>query len=161
MLFLVSGGAGFIGGAIVTSLLDSGHQVRVVDALLPEVHPNGWPASLDPRAERVQADVRELPQGVLAGVDAVCHQAAMVGLGVDLQDLPSYVGHNDFGTAVLLAAMERAGVARLVMASSMVVYGEGRYSCSEHGVVRPGPRTENALAAGEFEPPCPVCGRSL
>jgi dTDP-L-rhamnose 4-epimerase len=105
--------------------------------------------------------VRELPQGVLAGVDAVCHQAAMVGLGVDLQDLPSYVGHNDLGTAVLLAAMERAGVARLVMASSMVVYGEGRYTCAEHGDVRPGPRLESALTAGQFEPPCPTCGRPL
>jgi dTDP-L-rhamnose 4-epimerase len=156
---LVTGGAGFIGAHVVSALLDAGHDVRVLDALLPEVHAGGWPRSLDARAERVHADVRD--QQALDGVDAVCHQAAMVGLGVDLQDLPLYVGHNDLGTAVLLAAMERAGIGRLVLASSMVVYGEGRYSCAEHGVVRPGPRDETTLQAGGFEPPCPVCGRPL
>ena len=142
MRVLVTGGAGFIGAHVVRALLDAGHEVRVLDALLPEVHTGGWPASLDPRAERVHGDVREPPacDRSLEGIDAVCHQAAMVGLGVDLQDLPLYVGHNDLGTAVLLAAMDRAGIGRLVLASSMVVYGEGRYSCAEHGVVRPGPR---------------------
>ncbi len=159
MLVLVTGGAGYIGGHVVRALLDTGHDVRVLDALLPAVHRDGWPASLDPRAERVHADVRD--EQALDGVDAVVHQAAMVGLGVDLQDLPLYVGHNDLGTAVLLAAMNRAGIGRLVLASSMVVYGEGRYSCSEHGVVRPGPRAETSLAAGDFEPPCPVCGAPL
>ena len=163
MHVLVTGGAGFIGAHVVSALLDAGHHVRVLDALLPAVHTGSWPGSLDPRAERVHADVRspDLVDRALDGVDAVCHQAAMVGLGVDLQDLPLYVGHNDLGTAVLLAAMERAGVGRLVLASSMVVYGEGRYSCAEHGVVRPGPRAEKTLEAGGFEPPCPVCGRPL
>ena len=158
---LVTGGAGFIGGAVVTALLEAGHEVRVLDALLPAVHAGGWPAALDPRAERVQADVRALPDDALDGIDAVCHQAAMVGLGVDLQDLADYVGHNDLGTAVVLAAMDRAGIGRLVLASSMVVYGEGRYSCAEHGVVRPGPRETRSLDAGDFEPPCPVCGAPL
>ena len=161
MRVLVTGGAGFIGGHVVTALLDAGHDVRVLDALLPAVHAGGWPTALDGRAERVHADVRELPAGALDGIDAVCHQAAMVGLGVDLQDLPDYVGHNDLGTAVLLAAMARAGVDRLVLASSMVVYGEGRYRCDEHGVVRPGPRAAASLDAGDFEPPCPVCGLAL
>ena len=161
MRVLVTGGAGFIGSHVVTAALDAGHEVRVVDALLPTVHTGGWPQWLDPRAERVQADVRTLPEGVLDGVDAVCHQAAMVGLGVDLQDLPAYVGHNDLGTAVLLAAVARAGIGRVVLASSMVVYGEGRYACAEHGVVRPGPRDRAALEQGEFEPPCPTCGRPL
>lgn len=163
MRVLVTGGAGFIGGAVVPALLDAGHEVRVLDALLPEVHGGSWPPSLDPRAERVHADVREARDcaAALDGVDAVCHQAAMVGLGVDLQDLPLYVGHNDLGTAVLLAAMDRAGIGRLVLASSMVVYGEGRYSCAEHGVVRPGPRARSSLDAGDFEPPCPICDRPL
>ena len=159
MHVLVTGGAGFIGSAVVTALLGAGHEVRVLDALLPEVHAGGWPDSLDERAERVHGDVRE--GAPLDGIDAVCHQAAMVGLGVDLQDLPLYVGHNDLGTAVLLAATARAGVDRLVLASSMVVYGEGRYRCPEHGVVRPGPRDVATLDAGGFEPPCPVCGRPL
>jgi dTDP-L-rhamnose 4-epimerase len=160
---LVTGGAGFIGAHVVSALLGAGHEVRVLDALLPEVHGGDWPASLDARAERVHADVRE-PEPTaeaLDGIDAVCHQAAMVGLGVDLQDLPLYVGHNDLGTAVLLAAMDRAGIGRLVLASSMVVYGEGRYSCAEHGAVRPGPREEKTLQAGGYEPPCPLCGRPL
>jgi dTDP-L-rhamnose 4-epimerase len=80
--------------------------VRVLDALLPEVHAGGGPAA-STRASGCTPDVAT--QQALDGVDAVCHQAAMVGLGVDLQDLPLYVGHNDLGTAVLLAAMERAG----------------------------------------------------
>ncbi|MCY7365125.1 MAG: DUF2064 domain-containing protein, partial [Frankiaceae bacterium] len=76
------------------------------------VHTNGWPASLDPRTERVRGDVRDAAtvDRALDGIDAVCHQAAMVGLGVDLQNLPLYVGHNDLGTAVLLAAMDRSRV---------------------------------------------------
>jgi dTDP-L-rhamnose 4-epimerase len=97
----------------------------------------------------------------LAGVDVVCHQAAMVGLGLDLNDAPDYAGCNDLGTAVLLSAMAAAGVGRLVLASSMVVYGEGRYECAEHGVVAPGPRTTADLEAGRFEPPCPVCALPL
>ncbi|MFD0327750.1 NAD-dependent epimerase/dehydratase family protein [Streptacidiphilus monticola] len=76
-------------------------------------------------------------RGMLAGVDAVVHQAAMVGLGVDLDDLPAYAAHNDLGTAVLLAAMARAGVRDLVLAGSMVVYGEGGYRCAAHGPVAP------------------------
>jgi dTDP-L-rhamnose 4-epimerase len=163
MHVLVTGGAGFIGAHVVAALLDEGHAVRVLDALLPDVHSGGWPDSLDPRAERVHGDVRspQACQPALDGIDAVCHQAAMVGLGVDLQDLPLYVGHNDLGTAVLLAAMDLAGIGRLALASSMVVYGEGRYACAEHGVVRPGPRDATSLQQGNFEPPCPVCGRSL
>ncbi|MCU1673523.1 MAG: putative epimerase [Frankiales bacterium] len=161
MRVLVTGGAGFIGAHVVDALLAHGHEVRVLDLLAPEVHPGGWPDHLDPAAERVQGDVRELPAGLLDGVDAVCHQAAVVGHGLDLQDLPAYVSTNDLGTAVLLAAMARAGVDRLVLASSMVVYGEGRYSCAAHGVVRPGPRAVADLDAGRFSPGCPVCGADL
>jgi dTDP-L-rhamnose 4-epimerase len=94
-------------------------------------------------------------------VDAVVHLAAKVGLGVDAGDLPDYASSNDAGTAVVLAAMARAGVPRLTLASSMVVYGEGVGLCPEHGPVTPGPRCEAALAAGDFEPPCPLCGRRL
>jgi len=97
----------------------------------------------------------------LRGVDAVVHQAAMVGMGVDLNDLPEYVGCNDLGTAVLLAEMARAGVHRLVLASSMVVYGEGAYVCPADGPARPAVRADGDLAAGRFEPACASCGRSL
>lgn len=161
MRVLVTGGAGFIGAHVADALLGAGHEVRLLDLLAQEIHPTGWPAHLDERAERLQGDVRALPAGALDGVDAVCHQAAIVGLGLDLQDLPSYVSTNDLGTAVLLAAMAERGIGRLVLASSMVVYGEGRYRCAEHGLVRPGPRAVPDLLAGRFEPPCPQCGRDL
>jgi dTDP-L-rhamnose 4-epimerase len=85
----------------------------------------------------------------------------MVGLGVDLDDAPLYAGCNDLGTAVVLAEMARAGVRRLLLASSMVVYGEGRYDCPRHGQVAAAPRREADLAAGRFEPLCPHCGEHL
>ncbi|GLP63671.1 NAD-dependent dehydratase [Streptomyces sp. TUS-ST3] len=146
MRVLVTGGAGFIGSRIVEALVAHGHE----------------PVLYDVRADPA-SDVRD-PDAVrraLRGVDAVCHQAAMVGLGVDFADAPAYVSHNDLGTAVLFAAMAEAGVRRLVLAGSMVVYGEGRYTCAAHGTVRPGPRAVADLDAGRFEPPCPVCGADL
>ncbi|MFF3916800.1 NAD-dependent epimerase/dehydratase family protein [Streptomyces sp. NPDC001852] len=146
MRVLVTGGAGFIGSHVVEALRARGHEPLVYDV------------RQDPGA-----DVRN-PASVaraLAGVDAVCHQAAMVGLGNGVADAAEYVSRNDLGTAVLVAAMAEAGVRRLVLAGSMVVYGEGRYACPRHGVVRPGPRTAADLEAGRFEPPCPRCGASL
>ena len=159
---LVTGGAGFVGSHVVDELRRRGADVRILDALLPAAH---GPDAAMPAVgvEAVRGDVRDpvVLRRCLAGVDAVCHQAAMVGLGVDLGDLPDYVGCNDLGTAVLLSEMAAAGVRRLVLASSMVVYGEGRYRCDRHGVVRPGPREEADLAAGRFEPRCPGCGDEL
>jgi len=94
-------------------------------------------------------------------VDAVCHQAAVVGAGVTVADLPAYAGHNDLGTAALLAAMHAADVHRLVLASSMVVYGEGRYECPSHGEQSPPARTREALEAGDFDNHCPRCDAAL
>ncbi|MFL5995372.1 MAG: NAD-dependent epimerase/dehydratase family protein [Streptomyces sp.] len=146
MRVLVTGGAGFIGSQIVEALVAHGHE----------------PVPYDVRADPA-SDVRDADavRRALTGVDAVCHQAAMVGLGVDFADAPEYVSHNDLGTAVLLAAMAAAGVRRLLLAGSMVVYGEGRYTCARHGTVRPGPRAVADLDAGRFEPSCPVCGADL
>ncbi|GAA2780712.1 NAD-dependent epimerase/dehydratase family protein [Kitasatospora paracochleata] len=162
MRILVTGGAGFIGSAIVRALAQE-HEVRVVDALLPAVHPSGAAPVLPGGVEFLPGDVRDraVVEKALDGVDAVCHQAAMVGLGLDLDDAPDYVGCNDLGTAVLLAAMARAGVRNLVLAGSMVVYGEGRYVCPEHGPVAPAARRPADLDAGSFEPPCPICGAAL
>ncbi|MET9906205.1 NAD-dependent epimerase/dehydratase family protein [Streptomyces sp. NPDC006476] len=146
MRVLVTGGAGFIGSHVVSALRVHGHETVVYDV-------RAAPPS----------DVRD-PYAVgraLAGVDAVCHQAAMVGLGTGFADAAEYVSRNDLGTAVLLTAMAEAGVRRLVLAGSMVVYGEGRYSCERHGVVRPGPRAVADLDAGRYEPPCPRCGADL
>ncbi|WP_234285852.1 NAD-dependent epimerase/dehydratase family protein, partial [Streptomyces venezuelae] len=164
MRVLVTGGAGFIGSHIVTALREAGHEPVVLDALLPSAHPTApAPGAAAPPAEFVHADVRDAwsVAAVLRGVDAVCHQAAMVGLGRDFADAPDYVSCNDLGTAVLLAAMAETGVRRLVLAGSMVVYGEGRYDCLRHGPVRPGARRPEDLAAGLFEPRCPDCGSAL
>ena len=162
-MILVTGGAGFIGSHVVDALLEAGHDVRVLDVLLPAAHREP-PDYLDPRAEWIEGDVRD-PAAVARAVDgvtAVSHQAAMVGLGTDIGDIADYVAHNDLGTAVLLRALARIGFSgRLALASSMVVYGEGRYACRHHGIVRPPARTRKDLDAGRFEPPCPVCKKPL
>ena len=159
-MLLVTGGAGFIGSHIVDQLIEVGLPVRVLDSLRGAA----GGAHLHPRVDFHHGDVTD-PVAVtaaLAGVTAVCHQAAMVGLGVDLSDIAAYVHHNDLGTAVLLRALAaRAFSGRLVLASSMVVYGEGAYRCATHGSVGAPPRNATRLAAGRFEPECPACGAAL
>ncbi|MGC5171420.1 NAD-dependent epimerase/dehydratase family protein [Microbacterium sp. DT81.1] len=159
-LLLVTGGAGFIGSRVVTAALSAGWDVRVLDLLSPEVHPS-TPA-ISASVEIVRADVTDARalDGCLVGVDVVSHQAAKVGMGVDVADAPGYVRANVLGTGELIAALARAGVRRLVLASSMVVYGEGRYVGSD-GDVRPGPRYEGDLRTGMFEPRDPVTGEIL
>jgi len=159
---LVTGGAGFIGSHVVRALLEAGHEVTALDNLHPAAHRDPARVLAD-RSGLVLGDVRDRPtvDAALAGVDAVVHHAAMVGMGVDAQDLPEYVSCNDLGTAVLLAAMAAAGVRRLILASSMVVYGEGAYDCGLHGRVQPLARRPADLAAGAFEPRCPSCTTPL
>jgi dTDP-L-rhamnose 4-epimerase len=155
---LVTGGAGFVGSHVVDALLDEGADVRVLDR---DPSPD-----LDRRAELMVGDLTD--PGVVAaavdGVDAVSHQAAKVGLGVDFGDVRGYVADNDVGTAVLLDALwRRRFTGRLVLASSMVVYGEGLSRCPDHGLTTPAPRLAADLEAGRFEPRCPVggCGRPV
>ncbi|MBV8387264.1 MAG: NAD-dependent epimerase/dehydratase family protein [Acidimicrobiia bacterium] len=158
MKVLVTGGAGFVGSHVVDALLDGGADVRVLDRSAAE-----W---LDENAELVQGDIRDaaVVRDAVEGVDAVCHQAAKVGLGVDFRDATDYVSHNDTGTAVLLDALwRRRFTGRFVLASSMVVYGDGRSRCPAHGHVVPPPRRAEDLGAGHFEARCPVsgCGASV
>ena len=161
MKILLTGGAGFIGRHVWRRLSDRGHEVLVLDSLRQDVHAayNRQTFGSDLKV----ADVRDpaAVESALAGVDAVVHLAAKVGLGVDVSDFPDYASSNDAGTAVLLAAMAKLQVKRLTLASSMVVYGEGLGRCTEHGLVRPGPRASAQLADRRFEPPCPACGRQL
>ncbi|MCH7232297.1 NAD-dependent epimerase/dehydratase family protein [Glycomyces sp. L485] len=160
MRVLVTGGAGFIGGQIVEQLAARGDQVVVLDSLAAHEEP---PEHLPDSVELLVGDLgdeRALRRAV-EGVDAVCHQAARVGLGVDFDDVSDYVADNDLGTANLLRALwRRSFTGRLVVASSMVVYGEGRYRCPEHGDVRAEPRRRDDLDAGRFEPRC-GCGADL
>ncbi|MGH9150926.1 MAG: NAD-dependent epimerase/dehydratase family protein [Acidimicrobiales bacterium] len=156
MRVLVTGGSGFVGSHVVDALVEAGHGVRVLDRAAP-AHPNTG-------TEYRRADVRHRTawDGALDGVDAVCHQAARVGLGVDMGDVADYVADNDAGTAELLHALHRERFrGRLVLASSMVVYGEGLSVCAAHGAVRAAPRNPADLDAGLFEPRCPTCTEPL
>ncbi len=140
-----------------------GMEVVVVDALLPTAH-RRRPEYLNRDATYVFEDLRDpdVARRVVADVDTVSHQAAMVGLGVDFGDVSSYVTHNDAATASLLEALhERRFEGRIVLASSMVIYGEGRYRCPTHGLVRPASRRVADLDQGRFEPRCPDCGTDL
>jgi len=157
---LLTGSEGFIGGAIGRQLEARGDEVVRVDLMLEKAHG----ASEVPEGTH-RLDVREAGSPAWAplfeGVDVVCHQAAVVGAGVTVADLPDYASHNDLGNAAVLAAMHAHGVDRLVVASSMVVYGEGRYACPTHGVQAPPPRRVEALEGGDFDNHCPHCDAVL
>jgi len=160
---LVTGGEGFIGSQVVDLLAEAGREVRVIDNLHPAAHSHR-PEYLNPGADYLEIDL-ELPdslESALEGVTAISHQAAMVGLCKDFGDAEDYVSANCLGTARLLSALSRAQFSGpLVLASSMVVYGEGGYGCADHGSVRPLARSREDLAAGLFEPRCPVCSAPL
>jgi dTDP-L-rhamnose 4-epimerase len=170
MRILVTGAAGFIGSHVVEAFAADRNAVTGLDLVIPAVpafEPDDAAAPSDQTASGsnalVTADIRDADAvaAALEGVDLVCHQAAMVGLGTGFADAPEYVSRNDLGTAVLLAQMASTGVRRLVLASSMVIYGEGHYECPLHGPRRPLPRQVEDLAAGRFEPGCPDCGAPM
>jgi dTDP-L-rhamnose 4-epimerase len=153
MRILLTGAAGFVGTHVAEVARERGHEVVALDMFLDKAHGPGAA-----REGFARLDLRtDVLDGVLQDVDVVCHQAAMVGNGVDAQDLPDYAEHNDAGTARLLAAMARSGVSDLVLASSMVVYGDGRYTCPDHGDVPPAVRRDDDLEAGRYDPRCPTC----
>ena len=146
MKVVVTGSAGFIGRRVMHALDGNVHDVV------------GFDISDDAGDDITD---RHRCERALFGADVVVHLAAKVGLGVALSDMDDYARVNDLGTAVVLAAAAAAGVSRVVFASSMVVYGDGRYTCPEHGDVRTGPRSRDDLRAGRFDHRCPVCARGL
>lgn len=163
---LVTGGAGFIGSHLVDALLARGYSVRVLDALVPQVHTNqGPPAHLDPRAEFIEGDICDpvLLARALDGVDVVCHQAAEVGVGQSMYEPLRYMRANTLGTTMLLEQIskQRNGVRKIVVASSMSIYGEGEYECAKCGRVAPRLRSVPQLRAKEWEIQCPQCGGAL
>lgn len=159
MRVLLTGAAGFIGSRVRAALTEAGHEVTAVDMMLAAAHGEG--ARLPDGVDHVDVRDGAALAPLLEGIDVVCHQAAVVGAGVNAADAPSYGSHNDYGTTVLLAEMFAAGVNALVLASSMVVYGQGRFDCPEHGSVQPSPRLREDLDAGDFEHRCPLCGERL
>jgi dTDP-L-rhamnose 4-epimerase len=162
---LVTGGAGFIGSHLVDALVARGHRVRVLDALVPQVHENGKPAHLSPEAEFQVGDVcdRAAVDRALEGIDAVYHQAAEVGVGQSMYEMERYVRANTYGTSVLLEAIaaRRDRIRKIVVASSMSIYGEGAYTCGSCGRVHPQLRVTAQLSAHRWEVECPRCGSVL
>jgi dTDP-L-rhamnose 4-epimerase len=162
MRILVTGGAGFIGSHTADRLLAQGHEVVVLDALTPPVHRDGKPAYLSPGAELYQGDVRnrDLVANLLRRVDAVYHFAAYQDY---LTDFARFTDVNVVSTALLyeIIVAERLDIQRVVVASSQSAMGEGLYLCPSDGEQIPGMRPEHALAAGQWDIPCPVCGGPL
>jgi len=164
---LVTGGAGFIGSHLVDALLAEGYQVKVVDALVPQVHGagNSQPRFLPREVPFIQADLcdGERWMRVLSDVDVVVHMAAEVGVGQSMYEIVRYVRSNTLGTAVLLQALleHRGRIHKLVVASSMSIYGEGAYTCGNCGVVYPKLRPLEQLERREWEMHCEKCGEAV
>ncbi|MBI3048999.1 MAG: NAD-dependent epimerase/dehydratase family protein [Acidobacteria bacterium] len=159
---LVTGGAGYIGSHLVDALVARAYRVTVLDNLEPQVHRSGaWPSYANPRAAYVRGDVRDrsVLEPLVLAADAVVHFAAAVSVGQSMYQIDRYVDVNTRGTALLLDILVNAKhrVQKVLVASSIGVYGEGAYRCEAHGVVAPPIRPEAQLAARDWEQRCPVC----
>lgn len=162
---LITGGAGFIGTKLVEKLRNT-YRITVLDNLDPQIH--GTAPDMDfirQNTRFVQADIRDTAavEACVAEADYLVHLAAQTGTGQSMYHINQYTDVNCMGTSVLMEAVtkHRETVAKVVVASSRAVYGEGKYSCAQHGVQYPGPRLGIHLAAGRFEPVCPLCQTDL
>jgi dTDP-L-rhamnose 4-epimerase len=162
---LVTGGAGFVGSHTVDGLLHRGHQVRVFDNLTEQVHADGMPAYVAKEIEFQQGDMRDIEavKRAVDGIDVVYHLAAAVGVGQSMYEIARYMEVNTQGTANLLQALldRKAKIEKLVVASSMSIYGEGQYDCEQHGTMAPPPRPTRQLREKNWEVCCPQCGSVL
>ncbi|HSM85088.1 MAG TPA: NAD-dependent epimerase/dehydratase family protein [Candidatus Limnocylindrales bacterium] len=162
---LVTGGAGFVGSHLVDALLANGHKVRVFDNLTPQVHGEVFPDYLSPEAELMHGEMQDAAavHRALDQVEVVFHLAAAVGVGQSMYEIAHYMGANTMGTAVLLQELlgRRSKVEKLVLASSMSIYGEGKYLCAQCGEAAPLLRSNEQLLAKQWEILCPRCGEAL
>lgn len=163
---LVTGGAGYIGSHLVDGLIAQDYEVVVLDSLVPQVHRSGtWPSYVNSRASYIQGDVRDRAvfQPLVQAADAVVHFAAAVSIGQSMYEIDHYVDSNTRGTALLLDILvnDSHQVQKVIVASSIGVYGEGAYKCEAHGQVAPGIRSKAQLAARDWEQKCPQCNRPV
>lgn len=162
---LVTGGAGFVGSHLVDALVKRGYGVRILDNLDPQVHgaSGKLPAYLNKECQFIKGDVREpsIFKKAIKGTDVVYHLAAAVGVGQSMYQIKKYIEVNTLGTAILLdlLANTRNKVRKLIVASSMSIYGEGSYKCQTCGFVYPQLRTEQQLKQRRWEMFCPCCGK--
>ena len=158
---LITGGAGFVGSHLCDLLLDQGYEVRILDNLSDQVHRGQIPSYLSLDAEFIHGDVRDRDAvtRTMTDVDAVVHFAAAVGVGQSMYQIHDYLDTNVRGTGVLLEEVvrHRDRVGKLIVASSMSIYGEGEYHCDNCGYVAPNPRNEEQLDGREWELTCPTC----
>jgi len=163
---LVTGGAGYIGSHLVDALVARDYHVTVLDNLEPQVHRSGtWPSYANPKAKYVQGDVRDRSvfEPLVLGAQAVVHFGAAVSVGQSMYQIDRYVDVNTRGTALLLDILvnTKHKVEKVLVASSIGVYGEGAYECATHGAVAPTIRSEQQLAARDWEQHCPHCGQHV
>src|SRR5690349_17406117 len=160
--YLVTGGAGFIGRHLCRKLLDEGHDVRVVDSLVDQVHGGQAPSDVLANVEFIQGDLRsrEIARRAVQGVDGIFHLAAEVGVGQSMYEIERYVSANDLATANLLQELISRPVERIVVASSMSVYGEGLYITQAGDLIDDAHRSDEQLKAKKWDPVC-ADGKSL
>jgi dTDP-L-rhamnose 4-epimerase len=162
---LITGGAGFVGSHLADALLEAGHNVRIFDNLTEQVHQDGIPGYLSPEAEFVRGNIQDAAavRRALEGIEVVFHLAAAVGVGQSMYEIEHYMGTNTQGTAVLLQELlnRKSQMEKLVLASSMSIYGEGKYLCAQCGEVAPSLRSTEQLRARRWEAECPTCGEAL
>jgi dTDP-L-rhamnose 4-epimerase len=162
---LITGGAGFVGSHLADSLLELGHEVRIFDNLTTQVHQNGLPDYLSGQVHFIEGDLRDFDavRDAVRDVDVIFHFGAAVGVGQSMYEISHYMGANTMGTANLLQAVLDADIKieKMIVASSMSIYGEGKYLCVQCGEVTPSERSQQQLKDKRWETVCPKCGQDL